>query len=113
MLLVRYEDLLNQTQSVLERICAHVDLDFEPQMTLLTETAENLGDTVGATEVVSSNQSKYLDALSAKEILAIEVIAGETLRHLDYPVAYGGETERLSATQQQAYKIADGFHLES
>ncbi len=110
-LLVRYEDLLNQTQGVLERICAHVDLDFDPAMTLLTETAENLGDTAGATEVVSSNQSKYLGALSSKKILAIEMIAGETLRRLDYPVSYGGETKRLSATQQQAYKFADGFQL--
>ena len=110
-LLVRYEDLLNDTQGALERICAHLELDFDPAMILLGETAENLGDTAGATEVVSSNQSKYLDALSSKEILAIEVIAAETLRRLDYPVSYGGETKRLSAAQQQAYKLSDAFQL--
>ena len=110
-LLTRYEDLLDNAEVELTRICEHLGLPFLPEMTQLAQTAENLGDTAGATEIVASNQAKYRDALSPKQIFGIERISCEGLRRLDYPVAYSDEAQHLTTGQMQFYRFTDGFNL--
>ena len=110
-LVIRYEDLLDNPEATLRKITEHIARDFEPQMTQLTQTAENLGDTAGAVEVIANNQSKYLEALEPDRIQAIEAIAGTVLRSLDYPVSYNGEIRRIPPYRQTLYRLADGANL--
>jgi len=110
-LVIRYEDLLDNPEATLRKIAGHIERDFEPQMTRLSQTAENLGDTAGAVEVIANNQSKYLEALKPDRIQAIEAIAGTVLRSLDYPVSYTGETTRVPPYRQTMYRMSDAFNL--
>ena len=76
---VRYEDLLENPEGELRRVCDCLDLEFEPGMVELEHSVENLGDARGKIGIQSGNRSKYLESMDPKLRERIEALAGPTL----------------------------------
>lgn len=109
---VRYEDLLADAGSTLRSICDFLGLDFRPEMLRLQRASENLGRARGVTRVERSNVGRYREVLSAREVRAIEAIAGPTLAKLGYLVSQPGiGPRRLSRLRLALYRAHDVLRL--
>jgi hypothetical protein len=93
-LTVRYEDMLDDPEGALRKICDFLREDFVPEMLRYHEGREArvLADQSRswkncAKPVLKENRSKYRAALSASEIRAFERQAFEELVHFGYPLA--------------------------
>ncbi len=107
---VRYEDLVDDPQPVLERICARIGLEFEPAMLEYHRGAEErLAETVrelsrGDGEAVTAEQraaqhanvskppqreraGRWRRDMSAEQQRAFESVAGDLLADLGYELA--------------------------
>lgn len=108
---LRYEDLLNDPESELKRICVFLDLPYDERMLHLTKATENIGATIGEKAVVRTNQKKYEKGMSLVLRNKIEAIAGSTLGSLGYPVGTHAGSRRVSPAKMLFYKSQDGFNL--
>jgi hypothetical protein len=110
---VRFEDLINDSEATLRRICAFVELDYDPAMLTYHESArerlEEMADNLPAehdkqlrpgTRIERKASSlkppdpsmigKWRERMSADDVAAYESVAGDLLTELGYPV--GGAT---------------------
>lgn len=106
---VRYEDLIQNTEATLTRVCAHVDLKFEPEMLNYYQRAperlqEHKGRTLPDGTVFLTQQqrleqqqrtTKPLDAscvsswkriMDADERRSFQLVAGDLLEELGYEI---------------------------
>lgn len=109
---VRYEDLLDDVEAILRRICHHLDLNFESQMLVLRRAPENLGRTQGSLHVVRGNRGRFREVLSPGEISEVERIAAPGLAALGYAVD-GPEPKarRLTGVHLALYRVYDAVNL--
>jgi len=110
-LVIRYEDLLEDPKSTMRRILDFLDLEFDDRVLKLTKTPENLGDTKGQMTIVSSNKNKYTSVMSAGEIEALEKLAGDTLQRYGYTTIYRGPRQRLSKMTEKFYQLQDAVNM--
>jgi hypothetical protein len=94
---MHYEDLLEDPERELRRLCAFLGEDFEPQLldhastgaarkgAKLSESWENTGK-----PILRGNSGKWRTELSALELAAVESVAGGVMAQLGYSV----ETEK-------------------
>jgi hypothetical protein len=105
---LRYEDLIAESESALRRVCAHIELEFDPAMLSYHEGAQSrlseLSDLPGkggkvrpGSERVAAHQltsepprtdrmERWQTELDAASIADYEEVAGELLLDLGYPV---------------------------
>lgn len=90
---LRYEDLTNQTQVSLQRVCAFLELDYTPEM--LANFGNQLETCVLPNEVwkndVKSGQIKknfevWRDRITIDEVNSIEAITQPFMKKLNYPL---------------------------
>jgi hypothetical protein len=107
---VRYEDLIQDPEPHLRRICDLLGVEFEPGMLRLSRPTENLGSTRGQQRIVSSNTEKWRTTMPDRQRALIERLAGDVLRSLDYSVS---ETDRcvVSRPHMLALQAYDGLQL--
>jgi len=86
-----YEDLINNTHYIIEKLCAFLEIQFTEKMldfhksneakrsASSSQLWENLSQ-----PIKSSNSMKFLNELSKEEINIIELIAGKTMDKLSY-----------------------------
>lgn len=111
-LMVRYEDLLTNAESVLRQCCSLLDLDFDPEMLHLDKPSENLGDAKGQTRIVAENLGKYRQRMPEYTLRRIEEIAGEVLEAHGYSLAIPGtRPRRLGKYEMRMAQIRDGWNL--
>lgn len=91
--LIKYENLITQTEETLEGICHFLDLEFEPTMldfhtdkltiknSLLDQSWRNLSN-----PVIKNNREKYKEELSNEEIAYIEKICYLEMKWFNYSV---------------------------
>ena len=108
---VRYEDLLEDPEAQLRRVCDWLDLEFEPGMVELERSVENLGDARGKIGIQTGNRAKYLESMDPKRRVRIEALAGPTLKRLGYPVEGSSEAARLSPGRMALGQAHDGIQL--
>ncbi|WP_435258462.1 sulfotransferase family protein [Thioclava sp. FR2] len=101
--LLRYEDLVADARTQLERICRFVGLDFDPSMLSFHEGAEakKVASTTGAREnvakpLMTSNFRKYRAQLSRGEIRITEAWLGDIMMQLGYPCDFSRKEGRPS-----------------
>lgn len=104
---VKYEDLLEDHEKELRRLCGFMGVPFSTTMLSLSGATENLGDTTGKKEVVRGNREKHHDAMSNKLRSDIEAIACSSLGMFGYEFSYQGSPKRLSKGMVQFYKAQD------
>ena len=108
---LRYEDLLDDPQAVLERVCTFLSIDFQPGMLELDRSTENLGDTKGLTAIQRGNKEKWRERMDPALRERIEAISCPLLHGLGYPCDYEGPTSRLNRRELLAYQLRDGVNL--
>jgi len=107
-LLIRYEDLITDTQKELERICSFLGISFTEEMLNSYASAEakktadksKLWKNVNK-PVMRGNSKKYL-RLPMKDMQLYENAAGQALEDLEYPLYF---RERQKPTSEQVEKI--------
>lgn len=110
---IRYEDLTENAEDVMRKMCVFLGIDFHPSMLSLTRPSENLGRARGVTAIVRGNTGMYRDRMDARTVVAIERIAGTLLRDLGYEVSNVRPPLRLSAASMRLRQARDFFALVS
>lgn len=107
---VRYEDLVQDPEPHLRRLCDFLEQPFEDAMLTLSRPTENLGSTKGQQRIVASNTEKWRTQMPDRQRMLIERLTGDVLRSLSYPVS---ETKRcqVSAPHMLALQAYDGLQL--
>ena len=107
---VRYEILLSDPDTVIQKICEFIGCDFEPDLSELKHATENLGSVKGHIGLVKSNKNRYQENLSTQAIKTIEGICCEPGKALGY---FNGEAINpihLSGFQLLLLKLYDGLN---
>lgn len=108
---LKYEDLLQQPERELRRICSFLDLQFPPQLAQLAHPTENLGDTVGRAEIVRDNFRKFETRLTHREIGAVESLAWQAMHELGYEPVRADGPRQLGTMTRRLLRLKDGVHL--
>lgn len=69
---VRYEDLLDDPDRELARVCSFLDISYEPDMKQLTSPSERFGDARGRLEITRGNTRKYMTRMSRRLMRKVE-----------------------------------------
>ena len=109
---IRYEDLLADPERWLGAIAQHCGLAFDPAMLDPGRATENLGDTRGATGIVTDNSAKWKTRMEPKQLRRVEALCAPLLTELGYPLANPGvRHQRARAGEMMAWRLRDGAHL--
>lgn len=108
---VRFEQLLQNPELVMRRICSFLDLDFFAGLTELSQSVEQRGDAAGRAHIVRDNFRKFETRLTPTEITAIESLAWHAMQALGYMPVRAMKQEQLSPLLQKLLKLKDGMHL--
>jgi hypothetical protein len=108
---VKFEQLLQDPELQMRRICLFLDLEFSSDLTELAVSVEGRGDAAGRTDVVRDNFRKFESRLTPKEIASIESLAWNTMRSLGYQPLHARNQVKLSPMMQRLLKFKDAAHL--
>lgn len=108
---VRFEELLQDPDTQMRRICLFLDLPFFPGLTELTQSVEQRGYAAGRTEIMRDNFRKFETRLTPGEILSVESLAWHSMQALGYAPVRAVKQKSLSSTMQHLLKLKDGAHL--
>ncbi len=107
---INYEKLLEDPEKELRRCCSFLDVEFNPAMLYISSSTENIGDTKGKKEVISTNQKKYLTLMDPNLRRKIEAITTPALKNFGYETDYSGEAHRVSSLEMTYFQVLDGFN---
>ncbi|MEO9946946.1 sulfotransferase [Paraglaciecola sp.] len=111
-LTIKYEDLTQDPQKQLEKICNFIGIEFNSKLLSVTNSTENLGSAKGATTILSDNQSKWKKLLTSNEIYKIESYSWPILEEFQYEITHEfNKVSKISMVKTYYYKLADGYNL--
>lgn len=91
---VNYRDLITKPKSVLENVCAFLQVPFRKSMLDYFQAEESINTAKSgdmwknlSLPIMAKNYNKYLKELSLDEIEVFESIAGNTLKKLGYKIS--------------------------
>lgn len=89
---IRYEDLTQQPERVLRRVCAFLDMPFDERV---LQASMRMADPnlLRAGARISHNSGKWSRYFSAAEVRQHEALAGRQLKAMGYPVTTEGDAE--------------------
>jgi len=108
---VFYESLIKNPEKVLRNICYFLGLNYSNSMTNLISSPENIGDTKGRMEIVSSNSKKFHKIKNRAQIRRIEELAYSGLIAFDYNITEAEKQKHLSFLEWHYRRILDGVNL--
>ncbi|WP_157994375.1 sulfotransferase family protein [Peristeroidobacter agariperforans] len=108
---VRFEQLLQNTETQMRRICQFLDLPFSADLTQLSQSVEQRGYAAGRTEIMHDNYRKFETRLTPPEIESIESLAWNCMRAMDYTPIRARQQRTMPALTQYVLKLKDGAHL--
>lgn len=108
---VRFEELLQDPDTQMRRICLFLDLPFFAVLTELAQSVERRGSAAGRTEIVRENFRKFESRLTPHEIASIESLAWHSMQALGYMPVRAVAQKRLSPFMQHLLKLKDGANL--
>lgn len=106
-LLVRYEDLVSETESIMKKVCMHLEIKYEPEMLNYSKSKasyqRNPSNINTDKRPDKSLMQRWQRKLSEHQINIIEKVSKKELKLFDYePV---GEDVELSPLQIAYYKL--------
>lgn len=104
---VYYEDLIQNTNSVLNRCCMFLSLDYEVGMDKLNKPSEKHGTTSKEAKVLSSNKNKTLEVLSEKQVQRLEEIVFPLFSTTNYKPFFATRYIPYSSVQDSFFKLVD------
>lgn len=108
---VRYEDLLQKTQTVVRRICSFLDLEFEDGMTSLSKPSEQYGQARDFVGVLTENVAKYEQELTKKQIRIIEEISFNQMVDLNMHISLAQNPKRMNRWHLRTCAAVDAIAL--
>ena len=100
---VRYETLLDQSESVLKDVCSFLGetfengmLDFHQTKAVYNTDAQNRANL--HKPLIKGNQQKWKQEMSARSVSLFESVAGDELKQLGYPHHHGSDQILSSRT---------------
>lgn len=108
---LKYEELLEDPEAVLKRVCEFVEVGFESSMLEASAPTEASGDTKGHKRVVTENREKYRSRLSVKDRAAIEALAFEGMRRFNYSIELAQTGKGSSPIRRQWWRLLDAVNL--
>lgn len=107
---VKYEELIQSPEVVLERICKFLEIGYESGMDNLKRQTENLGDAKGETRILAGNTGKFISKLSKAELYKVEsIVLTEMINYGYQPVSDSVVQTTLSSSQHKYYRVVDAF----
>lgn len=103
---LRYEDLISEPRSVMEKLCRFLQVEFEESVLSLRHGAERLGEAAGAKEIQRGNQNKFARHLTKDQIKLIEAVTWPYLSQYNYQPLYA--TEKASVNRLR-YRLTAGL----
>lgn len=107
---VLYENLVEEPEKVLTKVCNFLECKFTHKMLDLDTPTENLGDTKGQTKIVHTNKNKYLKQLSPATIKRIEEIVYPVANDLNYYLKFADRFKPLSPFTEKALLLYDAWN---
>jgi len=109
---LRFEDLLDQPETQLRRLCAFCQLPFEASMMQLTETTEDVGSAKDTVGLLRDNVGNFRAELDDKTLHRIESIASGQMKSYGYPLQFDiHKTRRLNTVHEMALRYRDYFSI--
>jgi hypothetical protein len=109
---LKYEDLIEEPEEELRRICEFVDIEYHPRMLgfhKLDETQEAADKTVFwenlSKPVMSDNKGKFYDELTVRERKVFETVAEDGLRMLGYPLDFPDTDVDLNFLEKRKIEV--------
>lgn len=111
-MVLRYEDLLTDTEGRLRAVCAFLDIGFDAAMLTLDRPSENLGNARGSARVLADNHGHYRQAMAPATLARIEYLAGDALARFGYPLACADVGRgRMGVVAMRLAQLADAWQL--
>ncbi len=108
---INFEDLIEETESVLDKVCCFLNIDYQSRMLQLSTPTENLGNARGLTGILKQNKNKYKTLLSGADQKSVEQISQTLLRELGYECSPHTAIKHLSKAELLFYQAVDGINL--
>ena len=97
---VRYEDLLQGTDSTLRDLCSFLDLKYQPQMIrgkgFKVPIYQDKQHALIGKEPDKSRSNAWEKTLTPRQIEIFESVAGELLAFLGYPLTFGNNARKIN-----------------
>ncbi|MFC4308906.1 sulfotransferase family protein [Steroidobacter flavus] len=108
---VRFEELLQDPDTQMRRICLFLDLNFFAGLTELSQSVEQKGYAAGRTEIMRDNFRKFETRLTPDEIASIESLSWSCMQALGYTPVRATHPREMSSLMQYLLKLKDGAQL--
>jgi len=106
---LRYEDLIDDPDKTMRRICEFIDEKFEPSMVQFEKSKDPKSKTpMLSKSIQKKNSEKWRDRMSNWSIRVFESEAGQTLKENGYPLTTSCNT--LPAPVLAVYKIHERYN---
>ena len=107
---IYYEDLLDNPQAELGKVCEFLGIAFEENMLVLEASHEQYGEAKGQTKVVHSNKNKYKEILSPEQVRHVEELVYNGAKLHNYELTNSNINARdISKLEMKKYKLLDGI----
>ena len=93
--MVRYEDLVSQTEKTMRGVCDFIGIGYIPEMQRPNRVTEFTGTARGADFVVGNNVGKYSSKLSEGNVRTIEAICSPELSLIGYEKVTDSPSKRM------------------
>lgn len=108
---LRFEELLQNPETQMRRICLFLNLNFSIDLTQLSKSVEERGYAAGRADIMRDNFRKFETRLTPHEIASIEALAWDCMRTMGYEPVRAKKQRKMSALTQHMLKLKDGAHL--
>ncbi|MEP0007273.1 MAG: sulfotransferase [Balneola sp.] len=115
-LLIHFEELLENPQKKLTKVCDFIGVEFNEEMINLQKSTENLGEAKGYIGIKQDNKNKFKTKFTNKQLRKIESIVKPELLYYGYKLENDVEYKPLNYVQRKLLKLYDGiksihFHI--
>ncbi len=105
---IRYEDLIDNPESILRRLAAFLGLEYQDEMLFLKKPVfETSGDAKGEMRIIAGNLNKYKKHMTSQEVARMNEIAGEMLTYYGYDAGEGSVSRHLGLSEKVWYAACD------
>lgn len=102
----KYEQLLEDSEGVLKKVCSFLGIDFSQQMLELSKPSEKYGSNSNRTGVGTQNTSKYLNE-NPQVIKRIEEIGFPVMKKMGYKIEYAKKYKPFPDYKMFYFKVID------
>ncbi len=109
LLMLRYEELLEDPENTVQRVCDHLGIRFDEKMLKEADSGEKLGSVQRMKGIDQGNSGKYWTGMSREQIRTVERTLLSEMKALGYPVHFAEESIEPPALRVFFLRLYDFF----